>query len=255
MKKLFSSKSFLTMMSILSILLGFSLLCGGALAALHYMGVVSLFSAEEEIMISDGLENNNPDFKDYTKTPHMAVGVGTEGLVPEDLIVEMPFTDTYYLKLEVYSETKEGAFAEGVYEIWRYENQYRIHRYHLSDSEVEYITICDGNRVMMTDFTTASLSYAEYGVTYAFSEVAPLPNFRKLFADVHSFFSYEEGAEYCSFSCEYPLLGVTDHVEFSKSTGLISHYSRHHEDTVLLSVDVIAVSDSYDFMDYIFSFD
>lgn len=242
-------------MSILSILLGFSLLCGGALAALHYFGVVSLFAEEEEVTVSAGVENTAPDFPIYTKTPQAAVGVGTEGLVPEELIEEMPFTETYYIKLEVRSDTKVGAFAEGIYEIWRCEDKYRIHRYHLSDSEVEYIMICDGTRVKMTDFATASISYADYGAAYAFSEVAPLPNFRKLFADVHSFSSYEEGKDSCVFSCEYPLLGVTDHVGFSKSTGLITYYHRVHGDMPLLFVDVIEVYDGYDFMDYMFSFD
>ena len=255
MKKLFCSKSFLTMMSILSILLGFALLCGASLAALQYFGVVSLFSAENEMSVSADRNDFSSDFRVYEKKPQATVGAGTEGLVSEELIKEIPFTDTYYVKLEVHSDTQDGAFAEGVYEIWRYQDKYRIHRYHVSDGEVEYITICDSERVMMINFSDASIVYEDYGVTYAFSEVAPIPNFRKLFADVHSFTHYSENEANCSFSCEYPLLGVTDHVEFSKDTGMISHYQRLYEGRALLSVAVITVSDEYDFMDHMFSFD
>lgn len=255
MKKLFCSKSFLTMMSILSILLGFALLCGASLAALQYFGVVSLFPSENDLSISADANDFSSDFRVYEKTPQAAVGVGTEGIVSEELIKEIPFTDNCYVKLEVHSDTQDGAFAEGVYEIWRYQDKYRIHRYHISDGEVESITICDGERVMMIDFSDASIVYEDYGVTYAFSEMAPIPNFRKLFMDVHSFTYYSENEELCAFSCEYPLLSVTDRVEFYKDTGMISHYQRLHEGRALLSVEVIAISDEYDFEDHMFSFD
>ena len=201
------------------------------------------------------MDNDTPDLPIYLKEHQTVIGVGTEGLVSEDLIKEIPFTDTYYIKLEVNSDTKEGPFAEGIYEIWRYGDKYRIHRYHPEDNEVEYIAICDGTRVMMTDFSTASITYEDYGAAYAFSEVAPLPNFRKLFADMHVYSSYVEDRETCAFSCVYPMLQVTDRVKFSKSTGIISYYYGLHGPTTLLSVDLISVSCSYEFKDYMFSFD
>ena len=242
-------------MSILSILLGFALLCGASLAALQYFDVISFYSAEDEISVSGDMDALSSDFRVYEKKPQVTIGVGTEVLFSEALIKETPFTDSCYVKLEVRSDTKDGAFAEGVYEIWRYQDKYRIHRYHISDGEVEYITICDGDRVMMINFADVSIVYEDYGVTFAFSEVAPIPNFRKLFADTHSVTNYSENEELCSFSCEYPLLGVTDRVEFFKDTGMISSYQRLHEDRALLSVKVIAISDEYDFGDHMFSFD
>ncbi len=242
-------------MSILSILLGFALLCGGALAALHYLGIVSLSAGEEEVKLPAGANEGLLSFPLYTKLPQAAVDVGTNGLISEKLMEEMPFTDSFYIKVKVHSDMSEGVFAQGAYEIWRYGDKYRIHRYHISDNEVEYMMICDGERVQITDFATASISYADYNAAYAFSEVAPLPNFRKLFADVHFFSLYNEDGKNCSFSCEYPLLGVMDRVEFSKDTGLVSRYRRTHDDKTLLFLEVDTSYDDYVFTDYMFSFD
>lgn len=255
MKKMLSSKSFLTVMSILSVLLGFTILCGAALLVLERIGVVSFSLVEKEVTVSAGMESVSEDFPLYTKAPESAVGVGTEGLVPAELIEDTPFIDQYYLKLAVRSDMNEGAFAEGIYEIWRLGDKYRIHRYHILDNEVEYIIICDGKRVQIQDFTKASIVYEEYSAAYAFSEVAPVPNFRKLFADIHVFSFYQENESTCAFSCEYPVLGVVDHVEFVKSTGIVSRYRRLHGETTLLSVDMTAIDNGYAFVDYIFYFD
>ena len=72
------SKSFLTVMSILSVLLGFTILCGAALLVLERIGVVSLSLVEKEVTVSAGMESVSEDFPLYTFAPESAGGVGTE---------------------------------------------------------------------------------------------------------------------------------------------------------------------------------
>jgi hypothetical protein len=253
MKKLFASKSFLTMMSILSVLLVFVLLCAGTLMLLHQMDIIS-FSEDSPLGMLASPEEA-PALPVYTKAPSGALAMQTGGKAYEKLIMETPFLNAFYVKVEVESDMTEGAFIKGVYEIWRYGDKYRIHRYSIADNEVEYVMICDGSRVQIADFVDTSITYDAYDAKYAFSDVAPIPNFRKILAEEHRFTEYSAFGDTCMFFCEYPALGVLDKVEFSKSTGLISYYHRLYGENTLLSVNMLTMDLDFVFVDHMFSID
>lgn len=253
MKKLFASKSFLTVMSILSVLLVFALLCVGTLMILHQMDIIAFPGDAPAGMLTSPEEA--PALPVYTKEPGEALVMQTGGKAYEKLIMETPFLNEFYVQVEVESDMTEGAFVKGIYEIWRYGDKYRIHRYSIADNEVEYVMICDGFRVQIADFANASITYDAYDAKYAFSDVAPIPNFRKILAEEHRFTEYSAFGDTCMFFCEYPALGVLDKVEFSKSTGLISYYHRLHGENTLLSVNMLAMDLDFVFVDHMFSFD
>jgi hypothetical protein len=253
MKKLFASKSFLTMMSILSVLLVFVLLCAGTLMLLHQMDIISFPEDSPLGMLASPEEA--PALPVYTKAPSGALAMQTGGKAYEKLIMETPFLNAFYVKVEVESDMTEGAFIKGVYEIWRYGDKYRIHRYSIADNEVEYVMICDGSRVQIADFADTSITYDAYDAKYAFSDVAPIPNFRKILAEEHRFTEYSAFGDTCMFFCEYPALGVLDKVEFSKSTGLISYYHRLYGENTLLSVNMLTMDLDFVFVDHMFSID
>ncbi len=253
MKKLLASKSFLTVMSILSVLLIFALLCVGALMVLHRLDIVAFPTDTPSAVFSDNAEA--PALPVHTKVPQEAVGMQTGGEAYEKLMMEIPFINAFYIKVEVESDMTEGAFAAGIYEVWRYGDKYRIHRYSVADNEVEYVMICNGTRIQITDFSDASITHAEYEAKYAFHEVAPLPNFRNILSETHIFTEYSAFGDTCMFFCEYPALGVLDKVEFSKSTGLISYYHRLYGEDTLLSVNMLTMDLDFVFVDHMFSFD
>ncbi len=240
-------------MSILSILLGFALLCTAALAVLHALGV---FAFPSEYLSAPPASDSavSPQFPVFTK-PTEKAEIFSPDEVPDALFTAIPFIDQYYIKLEVHSDMEDGTFAKGVYEIWKYGDRYRLHRYHPVTKEVEYTVICNGNRVQITDFSQTSVTYAVYSEAYTLEEIAPLPNFKRLFAAKHHFLSYIDHGETVSFSCEYPVLKITDRAELSKTTGLISSYTRLYGDGELLSVNILTAYDTYVFIDDMFSFD
>ncbi len=253
MKKLLSSKSFLTVMSILSILFGFAVLCGGALFLLHSAGLFSLPQSREEITVSGETNGEAVDLPVYTKAPSRAEPVSEYGTVPEELLSEMPFIDTYYLKIRVKAETSADLFESGMYEIWRRGDRYRLHRYHPTEGEIEYTVICNGTRVQITDFVHASITYREESGD-SLAEFAPLPDFSKLFAEEHRILEYQEQDNKITLSYEYPS-GLIDRAEISKLTGLPISYTRTRGKVTLCSVEVISADDSYMFIDDMFSFD
>ncbi len=255
MKKLLASKSFLTVMSILSVLLVFFLLCMGVLAVLDSMGIISFSFSEQTDLSSSQTIPQSANFPIYTKTPQEPERLVFEEEIPEALLAELPLIDTYYLKIRVYASKVESEFTEGVYEIWRYGDRFRIHRYHPTAHAVEYAVICDGKRIRITDFSAPSIVYAELSEEYHFAKLSPLPNFPKMFLEKHHFTSYTETETHIMFSTEYPESNFTDYAEISKETGLLSSYRRTRKKFSLCSVEVLSADDSYMFIDDMFSFD
>ncbi len=236
MKKLLRSKSFLTMVSILSILFGFSILCAGALSMLHSLGFVSFSSLNAEE--TNATVQGDADFPVYTKVPEKAeAAIGTDA----DLlgaIAGAPFTDMYYLRLEVLSVENDSKYKEGIYDIWRCGDKYRMHRYDLENGEVEASAICDGTRVQLTDFENATIRYEEYTDDYLLEQVTPLPYFEELFQTMNRVTSWVEEEEYLCFSLAHMVLPIEDSVGISKQTGLISYYYRTQNGKILFSVEV-----------------
>ncbi len=254
MKKLLSSKSFLTVMSILSILLGFAVLCGGALFLLHSVGLFSIPQTEEELIVSGETDAGAADFPIYTQESGTVETVLGAGVVPEELLAELPFIDIYYLKIKVKTETSENAPVSGTYELWRSGDRYRLHRYHPTEGEIEYTVICDGSRVQITNFVDAFIMYQEGSGADSLAEFSPLPNFAELFTEEHSILEYRAEDGILVLSYEYPS-GIVDRVKLDMVTGLPLSYTRTRGKVTLCSVEVLSADTSYMFIDDMFSFD
>ncbi len=254
MKHRFPYKSVLTVLSILSVLLGFSLLCLGALAALQAMHIFSVFperATQTESPYVDHVAESFPIFEVPEKTASRV----EQDTLSELLVTELPFTDTYYLRLLVESDMETGTFAEGIYEIWRRGAAFRIHRYHPENGEIVFIAISNGDTVQITDYAAATVETYPAAIPHSYEDLVPLPNFRNLFAEAHSPLLFEDTGETIRFSCQYPLSSVEDHAEFEKDTGLLLSYERRYGADVLLSVTVGVADEAYEMEDYFFSLD
>ncbi len=246
-------KSVLTMLSVLSVLLFFFLLCFGSLGLLRSLDVVSF--PWEYAEAPAGVTAGEEAFPVYTNAPVVVQRAEMGGAISEPFLMSLPFTDTYYLRVAVTSGMDKGAYAAGLYEIWSYGTKYRVHRYHPETGEVEYTAISDGRRVQITSFADASITYEDLSAANAITEMAPIPNFRKLFAGEHPFIVLQAEGEEIVFSSTYMSSRVIDQVAFDRDSGIVLSYRRTHEEHALIDAKVLTLDLNYAVVEYLFSFD
>ncbi len=245
MKKngIFSAKSVLTLVSVLSVLLIFSLFCVGALYVLNKMDVV-YFPFEESETEEKGINSavSLPFHQEETNT----VSIVSPDLSAYTLLTkETPFTDSFYLKLRV-NRNDEDTPTVSIFEIWRFGEKYRINRYNDQD-EVEYMITCDGERVQVVEFATLTDSYYMMNEGFHFDDITPLPDFSTFFTEEYEIFEYSASDELYVCVCEYPEERRVDDIRFYKSTGLLSVYKRIQNGKNILSIETLAANASYPF--------
>ena len=159
MKKFPVSKNILTLLSVLSVLLVFSLVCMLCLLAMDKLGIVKLFGSSETEPESIPMQTEFP-LPVHTEETSGASAVGGNLSALEKILVDIPYSDSYYIKIQVsVDETAgDGVPAPGTYEIWRFGDKYKIHRYN-SNNEIEWMVTCDGDRLQVVDFTDLSNAY------------------------------------------------------------------------------------------------
>lgn len=251
MKKnsLFSTKSLITLASVLSVLLLFSGVCVGVLWILGQMHVVRFPDIGDG---TDGASEKDPavSLPVFTETEAQSRLLISSVSTYEELICQAPFTDNFYLKLRV-SQTESASPAPGTYEIWRFGDRYRINRYSEQD-EVEYMITCDGERVMAVDFSAMDVSYYLMAEGYSFGAVSPLPDFTRLLQSEHEIFEYTETDTLCIAACEYPELETVDETQIFKSTGFLRSYKRMQKGKTVLTIDVLSTDASFVFNEGMF---
>lgn len=255
MKRLIRSKSFLTVISVLSVLLFFSVLCVGSLMLLSRLDIVRFPFEEEAVVIANSENDGSETLSLRTDTEANISDLGEDIHAADRLIGNMPFVDSYYMKLQVESESETGQFASGLYEIWRYGDKYRISRYR-AGGEVVRIVISDASRVQMTDFDAVTVEYAAYSTQYDFKHVAPFPDFSDNFShNTHSLMDHRRIGNRRIFTYEYPLSGEVEEIDLYSDTGILQSYRRYLGDRTLLEINVITVDMDFSFSDYMFEFD
>lgn len=250
MKKngIFSAKSFLTLASVLSILLLFSMVCVGALYVLNRMGIVYFPFEREETEEKNREPAVSLPLREADDASVSLIPSGTASYV--NLFRNSPFTDDFYLKLRVIHEDS-GAPYSGIYEIWRFGDKYRINRYNEQD-EVEYMLTCDGERVQLVDFGTLTDSYYMMTEGFFFDDIAPLPDFRSFYQGEYEIFEYSETDTLCSVACEYPAENAVDEVQIYKETGLLSSYKYIKDGKTLLVIETLSLNSAFGFSEKMF---
>ena len=255
MKKngIFSAKSFLTLFSVFSVLLIFSAVCLGVLLLLNHMDIVYFPTSLTGTIEQESGADAAVSLPLYTEREQLLTYSPLGAASYESIAVQAPFTCSFYIKLRVTNLTEEQPY-DGIYEIWRFGDKYRINRYNDQD-EVEYMVTCDGERVQVVDFDKLSASYYLMEDGFAFEDVAPLPSLRKLLANEHEIFEYEETDTLCIAVCDYPSLHMADETQLFKSTGLIASYKRIQDGKTMLTVQTSAVDTQFVFSDRMFEID
>lgn len=249
----FSAKSFVTLFSVLSVLLIFSAGCFGVLLLLNHMNIVYFPTALTKNETAESGAEAAVSLPLYTERERTLTYSPIGAVAYESLAVHTPFVDSFYIKISVVNQTQDKPDS-GIYEIWRFGEKYRINRYNEQD-EVEYMVTCDGERVQIVDFDMLSASYYLMEDGYAFDEVAPLPSLTELLANEHELFEYEETDTLCIAVCDYPSLHMVDETQIFKSTGILSSYKRIQDGKTVLSLQTSSVDTQFVFSDRMFEID
>lgn len=249
-------KNFLTLVSVLSVLLAFTLVCALCLFVLYKTGIAEFaFGLPGE---ARGVTPSGTDFSlpVHTAAPPSASAVITGTVSFDRMLAETPFSDSYYIKIQVSSDETAGGDvpASGTYEIWHYGDRYKINFYN-SKNEIEKIITCDGTRIQVINFLALSSTYYTVSDGYTFEKMAPMPDFSLLLREDHEVFEYLEKDGICSAAYEYTSLAMVDNVSFSMSTGLIDSFSRYRGGRVIWKTDVLSTDLDFSFSDYMFSID
>lgn len=254
MKKngIFSKKSFLTIASVLSMLLAFSAVCGVVLFILYQVGVFKIPSAENGGTIDNaGAAVSLPLYTGETKNAdELLVGLGSY----EKLITETPFYDSFYLKVGVVCAVDSGYPASGTYELWRYGEKFRINHYDEND-EVQRIITCDGTNVQIIDFELEDVFYYPVSEEYSFLSLAPLPDFKELMKAPYEFFEYTEADGVITAVCEYLGRSMIDETQLTMSTGFLKSYRCMINGEYVFTLETISTDLTFIFQDYMFEFD
>ena len=100
MKKFPVSKNILTLLSVLSVLLVFSLVCMLCLLAMDKLGIVKLFGSSETEPESVPMQTEFP-LPVHTEETSGASAVGGNLSALEKILVDIPYSDSYYIKIQV----------------------------------------------------------------------------------------------------------------------------------------------------------
>ena len=255
MKKFPVSKNILTLLSVLSVLLVFSLVCMLCLLAMDKLGIDKLFGSSETEPESVPMQTEFP-LPVHTEETSGASAVGGNLSALEKILVDIPYSDSYYIKIQVsVDETAgDGVPAPGTYEIWRFGDKYKIHRYN-SNNEIEWMVTCDGDRLQVVDFTDLSNAYYSVSEGYSFESMAPLPELGILATEEHEIFEYSEDGDICNVAIEYPSISTVDNIVFSMSTGILHSFSRFQGSGSVWKIDLISSDLEFAFRDYMFRID
>lgn len=175
-------KNFLTLISVLSVLLAFALVCALCLFVLYKMEIVEFAFGPPKEVQGGTLSGTDFSLPVHTAAPPTANAVVTGTVGFDRMLAETPFSDSYYIKIQISSDETAGndVPVSGIYEIWRYGDRYKINRYS-SGNETEQIITCDGRRIQVIDFLAPSSIYYSVSDGYTFEKMAANAGFQPSF--------------------------------------------------------------------------
>lgn len=249
-KRWVSSKNFLTLISILSVLVLFFGVCAGILFALNALHLVSFPFAEEESLSAPTDADGDIFIPVYKQPENGTQNFHTEMPFCDGLLKSLPLTDAYYLYIYV-TEYINGVPQNSIYELWCYGEKYRLNHYN-DNYEVQSMMTCDGEFVQIADYLAVDVRYYLKGEEYALKNVSPLPDFSKLLSKEHKLTSYSEENGVCTVLYEYPEFHMTDEIVLECENGLLRSYTNRVNGKTVCKTEVLVADASYPFHDDMF---
>lgn len=164
----------LSLLSILSIVVVFALVCAGAMSLLAKFNIME-FSFVKDAAAED--DDNRPESiglalheKDESAMPSRVV---PDRDTLRTMILTTDYPDSVFIRCEVKRATDGGEQVTEYYDVWRSAGKYKIVRYDGEFSEIE-MYLCDGRKVR---YTTPDGTVVAYPADIMpFDRVSPIPS-------------------------------------------------------------------------------
>jgi len=249
-KRLFSSKGVLNLISVLSVLILFFCVCAGVLFVLDGLHWISLPFGGEPTRSEQTEADGEIFIPVYKPSENEKQNFHTEMPFCDGLLKKLPLTEAYYLHIYV-TDYVNGVPKSEIYELWRYGEKYRLNHYN-EDYEVQSMMTCDGEFVQIADYIAVEIRYYLKGEEYALKNVSPLPDFSKILNKEHHLISYSEENGFCTVLYEYPDLHMTDEIVLETAEGLLYSYTNRINGKAVHEVKVLVSDSSFPFDDDMF---
>ena len=217
------SNGLTSLISMLSILFAFVLVCVICVAVLVRLGVMNV-DWLTPVSSSDG-----------KPTPTMQNESGVSGNVSEvvldetsirRVLSELPFYDDFYAKIYatyIGSDGPNGIFKIESYDVYRDGGKYKIITY---DNHMEKVRtlICDGENVLIRDETSGAVRTFPVSDGSTFYSEAPMPDFSVFKNERYDIDRYFISGDEYVFVCTFPDMNITDEVRVSIGTGAVTMF-------------------------------
>ena len=214
----------LSLLSVLSILAAFVVVCTVVIAILVSAGVMNVSWI--------GAENSDRS-GESEKAGEMIIRTSEETEINDvamrAILSDIPFSDTFYARFFTTYIGRYGVDGVGgifkieAYDVYRSGDKYKIITYN-NFMQPQKTVVCDGDRVRITDETSGT--YADYDMsdTFTFALVSPMPDFSVFETGEYEItdVSYSEG-EY-EIVCRHTQANTTDTVRISEETGTLTYF-------------------------------
>lgn len=212
------STGFTSLVSMLSILFAFVIVCALCVTLLVRLGVMNI----------DWLSPASSTGEPLTPTAQSESGVSGEiGEVTLDetsvrrVLSELPFFDNFYAKIYAtyIGSGPDGIFRTEAYDVYRSGDKYKIVSY---DNSSRKTIVCDGKQVMIRDEIEGIENVFPVTDDYSFSAQSPIPDFSIFKSGRYEVDKYYiSGSDYV-FYCTFSDLGITDEVRVSADSGIVT---------------------------------
>lgn len=220
--KFFSLKPVL---SVISLILAFAVVCGGVLLILNQTGVINLRWARTE----QQKQQQSTGFIDSGTHSGKYYEINLDDESIRNILENIPFYETFFLRSYVTYVGQYGIKGEGsnirieAYDVYKWENRYKVITYNSTMTKTDTV-ICDGEKVRVID-ETLNLQ-KDYPVTddFAFNLQSPIPDFSVFRTEKYEILSAGvENGEYI-ITCRMSELGMTDEIHINMNNGFVTYF-------------------------------
>ena len=234
------STGFTSLVSMLSILFAFVIVCALCVTLLVSLGVMNV----------DWLAPTRAT--EGQKTPSSPSGIGVSGelggvtldeTTVRRVLSELPFFDNFYAKIYAtyIGSGPDGIFKTEAYDVYRSGDKYKIITYDSHMNKTRTL-ICDGVQVLIKNETNGTSNTFPVGDEFSFSAEAPIPDFSVFKTEKYEIERYYLANDEYIFVCTFSEMKITDEVRISVDTGAVTMFK--------------SLQDGREFYDYtLFEFD
>lgn len=244
-KKLLKGNGSLTLLSIISLLTLFFVVCVMVLSIVYRAGIIEFpfdsktsSETDEPFLPSSDGGNKNVIYSDLNTKENN-----------EKLISSFPYYNDFYA--EFYITYIYESYNIEFYRVYKHSDKYRIEIYD-AYNEMKKKIICDGTRVAITDYISISSAMYASSDEFSFEEQVPLPYFSMLGTEKYFISEYSEEGGKCTVKCDFPSLSMYDIVNIDMSTGIMDSARTYFNDNVVMYYDIKEFNVNYIFNELVF---